>query len=102
MQNFSTGAWRLMTKEEASQIAPNSKTCWAVTGGAWNASWTSTPDPGDDAVAYIAGFKFGLVGRAPRVDKKDVRLVSATGMRGNGAAQRPDDAKSVGRGAPGG
>lgn len=102
VQNFSTGAWRLMTKEEASQIAPNSKTCWAVTRGVWNASWTSSPDSGDDTAAYIVGFKFGLVGRAPRGDRKDVRLVSAIGIQGDGANLRPDDQKTVGRGARGG
>lgn len=102
MQRFSTGTWRLMTKEEAAQIAPNSKTCWAVTGGAWNPSWTSSPDPSDGTAAYIAGFKFGLVGRSPRDSKKDVRLVSALGSRGAGVSLNADDPKAVGRGAKGG
>lgn len=91
MQNFSTGVWRLMTKEEAAQIAPNAKTCWTVTGGAWNASWTSTPDPNDDTVAHIAGFKVGLVGIALRDNKKDVRLVSTGGNQGNGIPQNSCD-----------
>jgi hypothetical protein len=102
VQNFGTGAWRLMTKEEAAQIVPNAKTCWAVTGGAWDASWTSSPDPSDDTAAYIAGFKFGLVGRAPRDNKKAVRLVSTSGIRVDGTNQRPDDAKTTGRSARGG
>lgn len=102
MQNFSTGDWRLMTKEEAAQIVPNAKTCRAVTGGAWNASWTSSPDPSDDTAAYIAGFKFGLVGRSPRNNKKDVRLISNSGIRSNGANLKPDDAKTEGRSMRGG
>jgi hypothetical protein len=102
VQDFGTGAWRLMTKEEAAQIVPNAKTCWAVTGGAWNASWTSSPDPSDDTAGYIAGFKFGLVGRAPRDNKKDVRLVSASAIRGEGVNLSPDAPKTVGRGARGG
>lgn len=101
MQNFSAGAWRLMTKEEAARITSNAN-CWAATGGAWNASWTSTPDPSDETAAYIAGFKYGLVGRSPRDNKKEVRLVRAPGIRGGGASQRPDEPKTVGRGARGG